>query len=38
VAVKKGNTEILNLLNKGIAGVKAKGLEDEFNKKWITVE
>jgi polar amino acid transport system substrate-binding protein len=38
VAVKKGNTEILELLNKGINGVKAKGLEAGFNKKWITMD
>jgi polar amino acid transport system substrate-binding protein len=33
--VKKGNQEILDLLNKGIAAVKAKGLDKELQKKWI---
>ena len=35
-AVDKGNTKVLELLNKGIAAVKAKGIEDELVKKWIT--
>ena len=35
-AVDKGNTKVLDLLNKGIAAVKAKGIEDELIKKWIT--
>jgi len=34
-AVKKGNKEVLDLLNKGIAAVKAKGIEKELKKKWI---
>lgn len=34
-AVKKGNTKILTLLNKGIEAVKAKGIDRELNKKWI---
>ncbi len=33
--VKKGNKEVLDLLNKGIAAVKAKGLDKELKKKWI---
>ena len=37
-AVDKGNTKALELLNKGIAAVKAKGIEDELVKKWITGE
>lgn len=35
IAVKKGNTEVLDLVNKGIAAVKAKGLDREIQKKWI---
>ncbi len=35
IAVKKGNKEVLDLVNKGIAAVKAKGIEDELRAKWI---
>ena len=35
IAVNKGNKEVLDLVNKGIAAVKAKGLDKEFLKKWI---
>ena len=35
-AVSRDNKELLNLLNKGIAAVKAKGLEKALDKKWIT--
>ncbi len=35
IAVKKGNKKILDLINKGIEAVKAKGLEKELKKKWI---
>lgn len=35
VPVKKGNKEALELINKGIAAVKAKGLDVELKKKWI---
>lgn len=35
IALKKGNTKVLDLVNKGIQGVKAKGLDKEFQKKWI---
>ncbi|MDW7773035.1 MAG: basic amino acid ABC transporter substrate-binding protein [Desulfobulbaceae bacterium] len=35
IAVKKGNTRVLDLVNKGIQAVKEKGLEKEFQKKWI---
>jgi len=35
IAVRKGNTRILELINKGIAAVKAKGLDKELKKKWI---
>lgn len=35
IAVKKGNKKVLDLLDKGIQAVKAKGLDKEFQKKWI---
>lgn len=35
IAVKKGNAEVLDLVNKGIQAVKEKGLDQEFQKKWI---
>ncbi|MBM9512659.1 basic amino acid ABC transporter substrate-binding protein [Desulfogranum marinum] len=35
VAVKKGSKELIDLLNKGISAVKAKGLDLELKKKWI---
>lgn len=35
IAVQKGNTKVLDLVNKGIAAVKAKGLDRELQKKWI---
>jgi polar amino acid transport system substrate-binding protein len=35
VAVKKGNKEVLDLLNKGIKAVQDKGLEKELRTKWI---
>ena len=35
IAVKKGNQEILDLVNKGIEAVKAKGLDKKIQKKWI---
>lgn len=35
IAVKKGNTKVLDLVNKGIEAVKAKGMDKEFKKKWI---
>ncbi len=34
-AVRKGNKQVLDLLNKGIAAVKSKGIEDELRKKWM---
>ena len=34
-AVRKGNKEMLERLNKGIAAVKAKGIEKELIKKWM---
>ena len=35
VALNKGNAETLALINKGIAAVKAKGIDQELKKKWI---
>lgn len=35
-AVSLGNKDLLALLNKGIAAVKAKGIEEALNKKWTT--
>lgn len=35
VAVKKGNKEVLDLINKGIEGVITKGLDKELRKKWM---
>ena len=35
IAVKKGDKEVLELVNKGIAAVKAKGIDKELTKKWI---
>ena len=33
--VKKGNKELLDMINKGIEAVKAKGIEEELRKKWV---
>jgi len=33
--VKKGNQALLDLLNKGIKAVKAKGLDGQLKKKWL---
>lgn len=35
VAVNKGKAELLTLINKGVAAVKAKGIDKELKKKWI---
>ncbi len=35
VAINKGNKEVLDLINKGIAAVKQKGLDKEMLRKWI---
>ncbi len=35
IAVRKGNTRVLDLVNKGITAVKAKGIDRELKKKWI---
>lgn len=35
IAVKKGNKKVLDLINKGIEAVKAKGLDKKFQEKWI---
>ncbi len=34
VAVKKGNTEVLELINKGLAAVRADGTYDKIKAKW----
>ncbi len=34
IAVKKGNKEVLDLINKGIKAVKEKGIEEKLLKKW----
>lgn len=36
VAVDKNNTEVLDLINKGIAGVRAKGIDHELLEKWLS--
>jgi polar amino acid transport system substrate-binding protein len=38
VAVRKGDGATLALINKGIAGVKARGIDKELHKKWIVSE
>jgi len=35
VVVKKGNKEVLDLINKGIKAVKAKGIDKQLEKKWL---
>nr|WP_321398613.1 basic amino acid ABC transporter substrate-binding protein [uncultured Desulfobacter sp.] len=35
IVVKKGNTELVELLNKGIMAVQAKGIDKELEKKWL---
>ena len=35
IAVKKGNKELLDKINAGIAGVKAAGLNEKLEKKWL---
>ncbi|MBW6485593.1 MAG: basic amino acid ABC transporter substrate-binding protein [Syntrophobacterales bacterium] len=35
VVVKKGNKELLEMINKGIEQVKAKGLNEAIEKKWL---
>ncbi|MDK2921964.1 MAG: polar amino acid transport system substrate-binding protein [Desulfonauticus sp.] len=34
IAIKKGNKEVLDLINKGIKAVKEKGIEEQLKKKW----
>lgn len=34
IVVKKGNRELLELINKGIEGVKARGIDKELQLKW----
>jgi polar amino acid transport system substrate-binding protein len=35
VVVKKGNKELLDLINKGIRGVQAKKIDEQLRKKWL---
>lgn len=35
IAVKKGNTELLEMLNEGLAKIKENGTYDEIYNKWI---
>lgn len=35
IAVRKGNKEVLDLINKGIEAVQAKGLDRELRSKWM---
>lgn len=35
VAIKKGNTEVIDLFNKGIRAVKAKGIDKQLELKWL---
>ena len=38
IAVKKGNTELLNKINDGLAKIKANGKYAEIYKKWFGKE
>ncbi len=38
IAVKKGNKEVLDLVNKGIKAVKAKGIDKALLKKWMAAK
>lgn len=38
IAVKKGNTEMLNLINEGLAKIRENGTYDEIYDKWFGVE
>jgi polar amino acid transport system substrate-binding protein len=35
IAVKKGNTEVLDLINKGVKAVQDKGIDKELEDKWL---
>ena len=35
IVVKKGNKELVDLINKGIKAVQAKGIDKELEKKWL---
>ena len=35
IVVKKGDKQLLDLLNKGIKAVQKKGLDKEIEKKWL---
>ncbi|NLB88340.1 MAG: basic amino acid ABC transporter substrate-binding protein [Syntrophomonadaceae bacterium] len=38
IAVKKGNTEVLNLINDGLAKIRENGTYDEIYNKWFGIE
>lgn len=38
IAVKKGNTEILNMINEGLAKIRENGTYDNIYNKWFTAE
>jgi polar amino acid transport system substrate-binding protein len=35
IVVQKGNTKLLNLINKGIKAVQAKAIDKQLEKKWL---
>jgi len=35
IVVKKGNKELIDLINKGVKAVQAKGIDKELEKKWL---
>jgi polar amino acid transport system substrate-binding protein len=35
IVVKKGNKALLDLINKGIKAVQAKGIDKQLEKKWL---
>ena len=35
IVVKKGNKDLVNLVNKGIRAVKSKGIDEQLRKKWL---
>jgi polar amino acid transport system substrate-binding protein len=35
IAVRKGNTEVLDMINQGLQAVREKGIESEIRSKWI---
>ena len=35
IVVRKGNKKVLDMINKGIAAVKAKGIDKQIEEKWL---